>query len=308
LSPDSERVAFTWTGPRQDNQDVYVQQVGAGTPLRLTTDAASDYSPAWAPDGRALAFLRRVPNATRHELRLVPPLGGAERKLADIQPYNPVYRPLTIAWCPDGTCVIAPDGQGEGKGEALYAFSLDGGARRQLTFPPAGVFIDADPAISPDGQWMVFRRDLTPFTGEMYRVALGTGVRPSGDPTKLTDIKMSGTRPAWMPNNREIVFAARGGLWRMDALSPTAPSRLPFVGQDGVSPTISRTLSPAGSLRLSYTRIFSDTNLWRVDTAAAGVPAETPPQRMIASTRSDHLPSLSPDGKRIAFFSGRSGE
>ena len=32
--------------------------------------------------------------------------------------------------------------------------------------------MDADPAISPDGRSLVFRRDGTPFSGEFYRVSL----------------------------------------------------------------------------------------------------------------------------------------
>ena len=33
FSPDGNHVAFTWTGPRQDNPDIYVQQIGAGDPF-----------------------------------------------------------------------------------------------------------------------------------------------------------------------------------------------------------------------------------------------------------------------------------
>jgi eukaryotic-like serine/threonine-protein kinase len=58
FSPDGNHVAFTWTGSKQDNQDIYVQQIGAGSPLRLTTDAHNDYNPVWSPDGRWIAFLR----------------------------------------------------------------------------------------------------------------------------------------------------------------------------------------------------------------------------------------------------------
>src|SRR5207237_1995335 len=89
FSPDGNQVAFTWTGPKQDNPDIYVQQIGSGSPLRLTRDPRADFNPVWSPDGRWIAFLRG--NAARplarseRELRLIPPLGGPERKLADIR-------------------------------------------------------------------------------------------------------------------------------------------------------------------------------------------------------------------------------
>ena len=71
--------------PDQKNADVYVQQIGTGAPFRLTTDPADDYSPIWSPDGRSIAFLRRLAGPQRHELRLISPLGGSERKVTEIQ-------------------------------------------------------------------------------------------------------------------------------------------------------------------------------------------------------------------------------
>ena len=49
FSPDGNHVAFTWTGPKQDNTDIYVQQIGSGSPLRLTTDPRSDTIPSGRP-------------------------------------------------------------------------------------------------------------------------------------------------------------------------------------------------------------------------------------------------------------------
>jgi tricorn protease-like protein len=95
ISPDGNNVAFMWTGPKQDNADIYVQMIGAGSPvgapLRLTTDSGSDQSPVWSPDGRWIAFLHGQPSQSlvlgpgKAELRLIPPLGGPQRKVAELQ-------------------------------------------------------------------------------------------------------------------------------------------------------------------------------------------------------------------------------
>jgi DNA-binding winged helix-turn-helix (wHTH) protein len=74
FSPDGSQVAFSWNGEAQTNFDIYVQTVGSGAPLRLTTHGAADRSPAWSPDGRFIAFWR-----DGRELLLVSPTGGAER-------------------------------------------------------------------------------------------------------------------------------------------------------------------------------------------------------------------------------------
>lgn len=304
LSPDGGYVVFTWTGDKQDNTDIYVQQIGAGSPLRLTTDPAHDYGPSWSPDGRTIAFLRREPAGPRTHVRLIAPLGGSERKLADIQPLMPSYRPHSLAWCPDSRCVVVTDSAGPGKPDAVFAIALNSGEKRQLTFPQ-GQVVDADPAISPDGRSLVFRRDSTPFSGTFYRVSLKGHTVPEGEPMRLTATIRAG-RPAWMPDSRAVLFAARGALWRFDALGGGTPTRLPFVGQDGLTPVVSRT--PDGRQRLVYVRSFADANVWRVDTFAAGAPASSPPVPAIASTRSDHIPNLSPDGRRLVFSSDRSGE
>jgi Tol biopolymer transport system component len=38
FSPDGNQIAFSWTGEKGDNWDIYVKLIGAEKPLRLTTD------------------------------------------------------------------------------------------------------------------------------------------------------------------------------------------------------------------------------------------------------------------------------
>ena len=40
LAPDGEQVAFAWSGPNQDNDDIYVQRIGSGTEVRRTMHPA----------------------------------------------------------------------------------------------------------------------------------------------------------------------------------------------------------------------------------------------------------------------------
>jgi len=238
LSPDGKYVVFTWTGPKQDNRDLYVQQIGAGSPLRLTTDPAEDRSASWSPDGRAIAFLRVEPQGQKTEVRLIAPLGGLERKVGGIQQRVP-WAGFTLGWCPDSTCVLVTDSPGPGKSDALFAMAIDSGEKWQVTFPPELVS-DVDPAVSPDGGWLIFRRNTTPFTGAFYRVALSGKTVPRGEPVRLTPPIGAGTS-TWTRDGREIVFSANRALWRFDAMKGGTPTRLASVGQDGQTPVIAPT-------------------------------------------------------------------
>jgi dipeptidyl aminopeptidase/acylaminoacyl peptidase len=101
------------------------------------------------------------------------------------------------------------------------------------------------------------------------------------------------------------VLSMRGALWRLDALTGGTPTRLAFVGQDGLSPAIATVGD--GRQRLVYRRHVSDTNVWHLAMPSPGAPASAP-VKAIASTRADFTPGLSPDGRRVSFASDRSGE
>ncbi len=313
LSPDGNHVAFTWTGPRQDNTDVYLQQIGAGIPLRLTTDRQSDFNPVWSPDGRWIAFLRGEParplGRSAREVRVIAALGGPERKLADIRVLEITVHPAFLAWCPDSRCVIVTDGTGQGQPDALFAIALDSGEKRQITQPSAPALADINPAVSPDGRSLLFLRHATWGVGELHALMLGDGAAAAGPARRIAAPGVQPDHAAWLPDGSGILlstaaFAGGAQLWRVPA-SGGEPKRLAYVGEDGVMATVSagRAGQPP---RLVYVRSFVDENIWRLDVPVPGEAAAAGGVA-IASTRSDIHPQVSPDGRRVAFASTRSG-
>ena len=307
LSPEGDRVAFTWTGAAQPNPDIYVQQIGSGGPVRLTTDPGNDFNAVWSPDGLWIAFLRSQSDAGVSDVRLIPALGGPDRKLADIRVRGGLLMtPPYLTWCPDGTCLIVTGSPGEGKPDALFVIARETGERRQLTHPVAPALGDVSPAVSPDGSRLVFRRTAGLFVGELYELPLGRGTTADGEPRRLTSATLNGEYPTWMPDGKAILFSARGHLWRMDVARRRDPERLPFVGEYGIMPVVSATKAGRPS-HLVYVRSVDDGNIWRLTTSSPGTAPSSAPAVAIASTRLEDMPQLSPDGRRVAFTSDRSG-
>jgi Tol biopolymer transport system component len=300
LSPDGSRVAFSWNGEDQNNRDIYVQLVsGQGDPLRLTRDPKTDHSPVWSPDGQTIAFMREI-SQEKSEVRLIPFLGGTERKLTETFAFSKWDRvDPCLAWFPDGKWLVMTDKGSREEPYSLVLFSIELREKTRLTNPPVGSIGDGSPAVSPGGDRLVFTRTLGTAARELYLMPLSVDQPTVGEEKQITF--SGGMRPAWMPDGREIVFCGHGGLWRMSADRPGSPQRVPYIGEGATFVSV----SSYGS-RLVYSREHGNSNIWRVPLARPGE-AQGPPVRVISSTLPENTPSYSPDGKKIAFTSFRSG-
>jgi Tol biopolymer transport system component len=316
FSPDGNQVAFSWNGDKQDNFDIYVKLIGtAGPPLRLTSDPAPEFSPAWSPDGRFMAFLRLGPQGTGAVL-LIPALGGPERKLVTNMFVPPLPGPY-LEWSPDGKWLVVSEQASRRGPAALYLLSPETNEKKTLTFPPERSIGDTAPALSPDGRSLVFSRDEDTPVGELYLLALSAELKPVGEPQQLTIGNRGFGRPTWTPDGRGVVFSfgvlGEQGLWRMaaprSAGQPAEPRRLASLGNNLTDPVISR-----HGRQLVFTHNLFHSNIWRmavfVDRASGGLNSPgtlDSGSLLISSTRDDGSPQYSPDGTRIAFVSDRSG-
>jgi eukaryotic-like serine/threonine-protein kinase len=302
FSPDGAQIAFVWDGEGRDNRDIYVQMIGSGRPLRLTTDPAADFSPAWSPDGRSIAFLRKL-QGNRAAVMVVPALGGPERRLAEVLEPGWWMAGPYIAWTPDGRWLAIVDESETSSAYGLYLLSVDTGERRVLTVPPSGTLSDSDPAFSQDGRTLAFAR--AHGASDIFVLSLTSSFAPVGEPRRLTFAEVWAGSPTWLPARRwpfgsggDLVFGSswgRLGLWRVSASGGRA-ERLPYGSEDGSHPSFS-----ASARRLAYTRSTSVTVLVRLDLASGTV------TQLSGSSRQDLNPDVAPDGARVVFQSTRSG-
>jgi Tol biopolymer transport system component/DNA-binding winged helix-turn-helix (wHTH) protein len=308
FSPDGNQVAFVWNGEKGDNEDIYVQWVGSGKPLRLTTDPGRDLYPAWSPDGRRIAFVR-IDSNQNTSLLLIPALGGAEREVAQLGSFNRAQYGITMGgWTPDGRWLLLSMKEGSDR-YGLFLLSVESGEKRRLTSPPAVGTGDMFGSISPDGRAIAFSRVQSngamggAAIGDVYMLLVTPDFAPKGEPRRLTFDGAGIGGVAWTADSREIVFSSnRSGsvaLWRIPRSGSEKPRRL--AAAEGANGSFA--ISPRAN-RLVYSQaVPMDSNIWRLDLANPG----SPPIPLIASTRQDYRPRYSPDGKRIAFNSDRAG-
>ncbi len=306
LSPDGTQVAFAWDGEKQDKSDIYVKQIGVEPPFRLTSDPAMNYSPAWSPDGGFIAFLRELSH-DRTDIVIVPQRGGPERILTEIKGSMQqalLYGPY-LSWTPDSKWIVCPMPKSGERVWALHLFSTETGEQIVLTDPPSSEAGDVAPAVSPDGRTLIFSRVSPDFYNlSLWMLHLGADYKPAGREEKIESPAMTNIGAAWLPDGREFVFSSGSGtnhgLWRTAVSQGAVPRKL-NLGSVGGEPTISR----LGN-RLVFSVSQYDLNIWRVDLKGPGK-EPSQPIRFISSTQIEQYPAYSPDGRRIAFMSERSG-
>lgn len=297
FSPDGNQIAFVWDGPRGGESHIYVKLIGSEALLPLTKGPGTDSRPAWSPDGREIAFMRS--SADSRAWYVTSALGGAERKLTDVFPYLDPGNGNSPYFSPDGRYLAIVDKASASEPSSIYFLGLPEGTRRRLTYPPAGSTGDYYPSFSPDGRMLAFARAVSFTATDLYVLKLS-----GGEPKRLTFDGLAIEGLTWTPDGRELVFASRRGgstnsLWRISAKGGT-PERVSTPGEDIVSPAVSHTGN-----RLAYSRALDDMNIWSVALDANGRAVSRTP--LVASTFRDSDPDYSPDGRHIAFTSGRAG-
>lgn len=300
IAPDGTRVAYVWDG-NADNYDIYIKDLKTSGVVRLTDDKQPDIHPAWSPDGREVAFLRRSPSGT--EVFVKSAGGGAEHPVGAIRDTsglwaseNPFSGCQSPTWTPDGRQLLLTDGLGKDYGAGLVLLSVDSGTEKPLTSPrPQDE--DCYPRFSQDGKRIAFVRYISHGAGEIFTMAAdGTDLK------QLTTDHRNVRGVDWASDGWHLIFASnRRGSYELREIDRNGGESQPLPSDTASAsePAISR----IGNW-MAFVESDENWNIWRVPIQNGHIGS---PKRFLASQGHNHSPSFSPDGRTIAFVSDRSG-
>jgi len=124
ISRDGKFVAFASDRSRENNLDIWVQQIGGRDPVRLTSDPADETDPSFSPDGSIIAFRSEKDGGG---IYTVPALGGTPVLLAPLG-RNPRFSPdgRWVAYSVGGDASSNPGSAG------VFIISARGGVPRAI--------------------------------------------------------------------------------------------------------------------------------------------------------------------------------
>jgi Tol biopolymer transport system component len=307
-SPDGTTLAFVWEGVTGADAGVYLLRDGEDTPTRLTS-GATDISPAWAPDGRRIAFLRVRPGRSNELMIVTLPEPGAAapaaEKLREVRQFDNVTqlrRPM-IAWAPDGAAIVVPLPDAESGLLSLFRVPTDGSAPRRVVASRGGQG-DSAPAISRDGRWLAYA-DFEAQNSQLYTVPLTAEGVAAGEREPVPGARGGIRTVAISPDGEHVLWNQGAQLldWRRGAPGPTEV----YVATD-VFQSIHAVWDDSGVPTVAFAndgRSVGIDELTLLDDGRAAAGPSVPVVRLPTNTLS---PALSPDGKWLAFMAaGRSG-
>ena len=185
-------------------------------PARGVIDQEAD----WSPDGRKIAFERRVPcpaggprNGLDNYCDLVYTVARDGKGLKPLVPCDFAERCHLVdtpAWSPGGSKIAFAYGLGDPRyvdsfnfDEGIWIVNANGTGRRQVTQLAPGTSFDFGPQWSPNGRRLVFvRSDLTHHADAVFTVNLDGSGLVQVTPWELN----AGDGPDWSPDGNWLLF------------------------------------------------------------------------------------------------------
>ncbi len=317
LSGDGRLLAYASDRGGDGNLDIWIQQIGGHSPIRLTSDPADETDPDISLDGTRVAFRSEKDGGG---IYVVPALGG--------DPVLVVQGGRNPRFSPDGQWIAYWTGR-EGAmlmpGSAqAYVIPTGGGRPRQISESFAAAM---NPVWSPNGDkvLVVARRSkehLAESLPDWWILPVGkgeavsTGVLPSlmAEPRSL---RPPASRAVFVPltwladSKGKVVFSALHGdtlnLWSIGVdLGTGRAATKPIRVTNGTSSEMHAAFANlAESSRMVFTTMVLQFDLWEIPLDAAQGRIRGEMSRITDDLAGESYPSLTSDGNKLVFTSKR---
>lgn len=240
-SPGSEpQGKIAYRSNRDGNWEIYVINADGSGETNLTNHPATEFNPAWSPDGSQIVFVsnrdgdphlftmdadgsnvkrlttgggelspRWSPDGsqivyTRSGLMVINADGTDPRVVLESKSAGAGAvcgaGPFPGGWSPDGTRIAYYTASISSEGSQICTIGVDGFGIEVVVSEP--VALHAEPAWSPDGRYIAFR-SIREGNHDIYVIDLETG-----EEQRLTDDPGRDVEPGWSPDGEWITFSS----------------------------------------------------------------------------------------------------
>jgi serine/threonine protein kinase/Tol biopolymer transport system component len=331
LSPDGKLVAYSSDRGQDGGLDLYVKQVAGGEPIRLTFDGLGNTTPDFSPDGSKIAFRSNRDGGGIYEI----PAFGGEARLLVRDGLNPKFSPdgsQVAYWV--GAPSVGPTKPATG---AVWVVSLTGGAPRQVS---TNFTAARQPIWLPEGKHLLFTGYTSSKTFDnsaidwwlvaadgsqavrtgTFEMLLRAGLRV---PFAVSNAGPDGIIPkpgCWSAVGRTVIFStspdvSANTLWGHEAenlweigVSPQTghvagvPRKLTTGTADESYPAC----SSGGAL--AFAAVDTRRDVWSRPIDLDRGTSKGILERVTMGPARRELPSLSNNGRYVAFVSSQSGQ
>jgi len=297
ISYDGKFVVYASDRAGAGNLDLYVQQVSGGRPLRLTEHPADDSAPSFSSDGSQIVFRSERDGGG---IYTIPALGGEARLIA-AKGFNPKF-------APDGKTIAFQFGSILRASEIFLVPTAGGRPSKLRTNVPWA----ANPTWSPDGRIILFAGSQRARNAD----ALYTVPVQGGEARKVLELSVafSSYDIQWLAGGR-LLYGIRNytgatspmrGLWTLKISSDGrilgSSERFTMGAGDEQNPS-----ADATGNHVVFAGLQTNQDIWTIAINGSKGKPEGEMLRLTTGPADSTYPTVSRDGRHLAYTSDRSG-